>query len=163
MLEPLFESLKPLLLLLLAFLKDRFGLGALVGGKEGEDPFAGLCYQFVVLLFEVLGPLAYFLAALVGFQKRDIPKSYADRLPRRLREALRISLACMRLSWIFCRTREDDAIPGIDITLDDSRVRLALPASWMENHPLTIADLEYEERALQTTGLHLEITYTNHD
>jgi len=38
-------------------------------------------------------------------------------------------------------------------------VHLALPAHWMEAHPLTIADLEYERQALQTTGLDLNITY----
>ena len=104
-----------------------------------------------------------FLAALVGFQRRDIPRDYAARLPKRLRTALCLTLLCMRLSWIFCRTREYDAIPKFDIALDDCRVRLTLSASWMENHPLTIADLEYEEHALQTIGVQLEITYADHE
>ena len=104
-----------------------------------------------------------FLAALVGFQRRDIPTDYADRLPGRLRKALVITLLCMRLSWIFCRTREDEAIPEIDIALDAKKVRLALPISWMENHPLTIADLEYEEQALQMLGLQLFIDFINHE
>lgn len=104
-----------------------------------------------------------FLAALVGYQRRDIPIDYADRLPGRMHEALQITLLCMRLSWIFCRTREDEAIPDAGITLDGSGVRLVLPAGWMENHPLTIADLEYEKQALQTIGLQLEINYTDHE
>ncbi len=104
-----------------------------------------------------------FLAALVGFQRRDIPDEYAARLPRRLRKAFRITLLCMRLAWIFCRTREDEAIPDVDIRLDKLCVCLALSASWMENHPLTIADLEYEETALQTLDLQLEIVYTDHE
>jgi len=29
----------------------------------------------------------------------------------------------------------------------------------MEAHPLTIADLEYEQQALRMTGLDLQITY----
>ena len=104
-----------------------------------------------------------FLAALVGFQRRDIPEDYAARLPLRLHEALRTSMVCMRLSWIFCRTREDKAIPAIGIRLEKSRVYLTLPKSWMKIHPLTIADLEYEEQALQTTGLNLEISFTDHE
>jgi exopolyphosphatase/guanosine-5'-triphosphate,3'-diphosphate pyrophosphatase len=103
-----------------------------------------------------------FLAALVGFQRRDIPPDYAARLPGRLHRALTINLLCMRLSWIFCRTREDDAIPDIDIKLDGRKVRLVLSSEWMENHPLTIADLEYEIIALQTIGLQLEIDYKDH-
>ncbi len=104
-----------------------------------------------------------FLAALVGFQSRDIPIDYATGLPGRLHAALCTTLLCMRLSWIFCRTREDDTVPDFDITLDASGLRLALPTSWMENHPLTIADFEYEERALQTIGMQLEIVYIEHE
>jgi len=101
-----------------------------------------------------------FLAALVGYQRRDIPDDYAASLPRRMHKALRICLLCMRLAWIFCRIREDDAIPGFTVTLNRRRVELVLSADWKENHPLTIADLEYEEQALKTTGLNLEMTFT---
>ncbi len=104
-----------------------------------------------------------FLAALVGFQRRDVPKDYAARLPRRLHEALRITLLCMRLCWIFCRTREDEAIPNFSITLEADRVCLTLSANWMENHPLTIADLEDEELVLRTIGLQLDLVRTNHE
>ena len=104
-----------------------------------------------------------FLANLVGFQRRDIPVDYASNLPVRLRKPFRITLLCMRLAWIFCRTREDEAIPDVSIHLKGSTVFLGLPADWMENHPLTIADLEYEEQALQTTGLQLEIEYTTYE
>jgi len=104
-----------------------------------------------------------FLAALVGFQRREIPSDYAARLPARLHEALSVTLLCMRLSWIFCRTREDEAIPEFTIKLESSRVRLVLSSGWMENHPLTIADLEYEIQALQSIGLQLEIDFPNHE
>jgi len=104
-----------------------------------------------------------FLANLVGYQRRDIPIEYSSNLPGRLRKPLRITLVCMRLAWIFCRTREDQAIPDVSIRLKGTTVSLGLPTHWMENHPLTIADLEYEEQALQTTGLQLEIEYTPHE
>jgi len=103
-----------------------------------------------------------FLTTLVQFQRRDIPVDYADRLPKRLHMALRMSLLCLRLSWIFCRTREDEAIPDIDIALNESCVRLGLSASWMQDRALTNADLEHEVQALQTTGLNLEIVFTDH-
>lgn len=104
-----------------------------------------------------------FLAALVGFQRREIPKDYTARLPLRLHMALTITLLCIRLSWIFCRTREDEAIPEFRINLDGVRVQLSLSTDWMENHPLTVADLEFEETALKTTGLQLVISYTEHE
>jgi exopolyphosphatase/guanosine-5'-triphosphate,3'-diphosphate pyrophosphatase len=102
-----------------------------------------------------------FLATLVGFQRRDIPADYADRLPTRLHSPLSSTLVCMRLAWVFCRTRDDGAIPPIGIRLEDKRIQLTLSVEWMEKHPLTVADLEYEIQALQTIGLQLEIRYTD--
>lgn len=104
-----------------------------------------------------------FLAALVGFQRREIPRDYSARLPVRLHRALSVTLLCMRLAWVFCRTREDEAIPDFRITLNGNSVHLSLPADWMENHPLTVADLEFEEEALRTVGLQLAISYTGHE
>lgn len=104
-----------------------------------------------------------FLATLVGLQRRDIPSDYASRLPGRLHQPLNVTLLCMRLAWIFCRTREDAAIPGYKVSLDQNRVLLALPHDWVENHPLTIADLKYETKALAMTGLQLELSYINHE
>ncbi len=104
-----------------------------------------------------------FLAALVGFQRREIPPDYASKLPQRVHRALTNTLLCMRLAWIFCRTREDDAIPEVAISLEGARVKLVLPADWMENHPLTVADLETEIQALQTTGLQLQLNYNGHE
>ena len=104
-----------------------------------------------------------FLAALVGFQRRDLPVDYTARIPVRLHRALSLTLLCMRLSWIFCRTREDEAIPETTLKLDGSTVHLSVPSGWKENHPLTVADLEFEEKALQNTGLHLVIEYNDHE
>ena len=104
-----------------------------------------------------------FLAALVGYQRRDLTVNYNARIPVRLHKALSLTLLCMRLSWIFCRTRENEAIPNTSLRLDGSTVHLSLPSGWRENHPLTIADLEFEEKALQNTGLQLVIEYTEHE
>ncbi len=104
-----------------------------------------------------------FLATLVGLQRREIPAEFADRLPVRMHRALAITLLCVRLSWIFCRTRDDEAIPAIEVTLDGSRVQVVLPTDWKDNHPLTIADLDFEENALLITGLVLDISYSGHE
>ena len=104
-----------------------------------------------------------FLSVLVGYQRREVPVDYANMLPMRMHRALMISLVCMRLAWIFCRTRDDEAIPEISISLKKNKLKLCLPASWKETHPLTIADLEFEEQALKTIGLQLGINYTDHD
>jgi exopolyphosphatase/pppGpp-phosphohydrolase len=104
-----------------------------------------------------------FLSVLVGFQRREVPADYANSLPVRMHRALTITLLCMRMAWIFCRTRDDEAIPETRIRLNKNKVGLCLPASWKEIHPLTIADLEFEEQALMTIGMQLNTSYTDHD
>jgi ABC-type uncharacterized transport system permease subunit len=63
------------------------------------------------------------------------------------------------LAWVFCRTREDQAIPGIGITLEGRRVQLLLASEWMASHPLTIADLKAEIKTLKAIGFNLAINY----
>jgi len=108
-------------------------------------------------------PEQLFLAALVRFQRREIPPEYASQLPERLHRNLTYSLLCMRLAWIFCRTRDEGAIPEVKAGLDGDKVRLVLPPDWMDNHPLTIADLESEVQMLQPTGLQLELIRAGHE
>lgn len=108
-------------------------------------------------------PEQLFLAALVRFQRREIPPDYTAKLPERLHRTLTYSLLCVRLAWIFCRTRDENAIPQVAASLEGDTVRLVLPSDWMDNHPLTIADLESEVQMLQPTGLLLEFTRAGDD
>jgi len=102
-----------------------------------------------------------FLASLVQFHRREIPADYAVNLPARLHEPLRLLLACLRLAIVFCRTREDSALPraGSEPVLErrGHHLRLAVEPTWALAHPLTVADLEQEQRALRVIGLHLEL------
>jgi exopolyphosphatase/guanosine-5'-triphosphate,3'-diphosphate pyrophosphatase len=106
-------------------------------------------------------PEQLFLAALVGYHRRQIPPDFANALPSRLHRALALCLLCMRLSWIFCRTREDNAIPPLTIGLHQQTIKLRLPKSWRQAHPLTVADLDGEAVELKNTGLNLTIDYTD--
>jgi exopolyphosphatase/guanosine-5'-triphosphate,3'-diphosphate pyrophosphatase len=100
-----------------------------------------------------------FLATLVTHQRREIPSNYAAELPERLHGPLRSTLLCLRLAWIFCRTRDDDAIPATRIRLNRKCACLALARDWKDNHPLTVADLKFEKQALEAIGLKLDIEY----
>ena len=104
-----------------------------------------------------------FLAALVGLHRRQIPADFASALPIRLHRALLLCLFCIRLSWVFCRTREDDAIPAFHTHITTNGIDLRLPEGWMLAHPLTIADLEFEILELQNAGLNLHIRYSGEE
>ena len=98
-----------------------------------------------------------FLATLVRHHRRAIPQDFCDALPTRLHEPLRVTLACLRLAAVLCRTRDDAAIPRFRLHADDGRFDLHLPEDWARAHPLTMTDLEQERGVLAAIGLALEL------
>jgi len=98
-----------------------------------------------------------FLAALVRNHRRGIPRGYADRLPTRLHEPLRLTLMCLRFACILCRSRDDAAVPGFRLIGSDDRMTVALPRDWVESHPLTVFDLQQEAKDLKAIGLQFQV------
>jgi exopolyphosphatase/guanosine-5'-triphosphate,3'-diphosphate pyrophosphatase len=99
-----------------------------------------------------------FLAALVRYHRRDIPASYADELPARLREPLRCLLICLRLAWILCRTREDAPAPVFDLRIQGQEIHARFAPEWLTSRPLTAADLETEQSHLAALGLNFHFS-----
>ncbi len=97
-----------------------------------------------------------FLAALVRHHRRPIPKSYADKLPTRLHEPLRMTLFCLRLACILCRSRDDEAIPGFRLSGSDNMITVGFPGKWLQDHPLTVFDLQQEAQHIKSIGLQIQ-------
>lgn len=101
-----------------------------------------------------------FLAALVRHHRRPIGAGFADQMPTRLHEPLRITLFCLRLACILSRSRDDDAIPNFRLSGSDNRLTAGFPESWVKDHPLTMFDLRSEGEALKAIGLELVVNET---
>ena len=99
-----------------------------------------------------------FLAALVGYHRRPIPRDYSDALPTRLHEPLRMTLFCLRFACILCRTRDDSAIPNFRLSGSENRLTAGFTGKWAKAHPLTLFDLHQEAVDLEAIGLNLFIT-----
>jgi len=98
-----------------------------------------------------------FLAALVRYHRRVIPRSFTDRLPTRLHEPLRMTLMCLRFACILCRSRDDSAIPEFRLTGSDNVITVGFSPAWVAAHPLTVFDLQQESRDLKAIGLQFRI------
>ena len=98
-----------------------------------------------------------FLAALVRNHRRAIPKGFADQLPARLHEPLRMTLFCLRFASILCRSREDEAIPAFRLSGGDNMITVSFPDKWKDSHPLTLFDLQQESKDLESIGLHFKV------
>ncbi len=98
-----------------------------------------------------------FLAALVRYHRRAIPAGFADELPARLHEPLRITLFCLRFACILSRSRDERALPKFRLSGGDNRITAGFPRKWREAHPLTMFDLRQETRDLDAIGLQFRV------
>jgi len=98
-----------------------------------------------------------FLAALVRNHRRSIPRAFADRLPTRLHEPLRVTLMCLRFACILCRSRDDTAIPAFRLRASDNMLIAEFAADWVASHPLTAFDLQQETKDLKAVALQFRV------
>jgi exopolyphosphatase/guanosine-5'-triphosphate,3'-diphosphate pyrophosphatase len=98
------------------------------------------------------------LALLLRGQRRKLPRdAFFDQLPKpEARSALRLCVV-LRLALVLNRSRSKRALPPFALRGEGKRVRLAMPTGWLEEHPLTAADLEQEARYLDAAGFELRI------
>jgi exopolyphosphatase/guanosine-5'-triphosphate,3'-diphosphate pyrophosphatase len=68
-----------------------------------------------------------------------------------------LMLFCLRLAALFSRHRGDLKMPPIDCRATGSGFEVELPATWLDEHPLTVAALEAEAEEWKSFGLKLAI------
>jgi len=98
------------------------------------------------------------LAAVVEAHRRKPEKTLFSALPQRYRALARQITALLRLAVLFRRARRAESLPQMRLAATAQRLRLALPSAWIEQHPLTEADLEQERPPMAELGLTLDLT-----
>lgn len=93
------------------------------------------------------------LAALVGGHRRKIPVASFRALPEGLGDAgLRLAIV-LRLAVKLHRPRSRQPLPELHLTARESELELVFPSAWLEQHPLTAADLAREGDYLRSAGV----------
>jgi exopolyphosphatase/guanosine-5'-triphosphate,3'-diphosphate pyrophosphatase len=64
---------------------------------------------------------------------------------------------CLRVAALFCRSRVELELPRLAVRATDSGYQLAVPAPWLEAHPLTAAALEAEAEEWRNVGLRFDV------
>jgi exopolyphosphatase/guanosine-5'-triphosphate,3'-diphosphate pyrophosphatase len=95
------------------------------------------------------------LALLVRAHRRAIPVALFGTLPERLARPTRRLTVLLRLAALLHRSRTDEVLPPMALEVEDDRVRLRLPQTWLAGQPLTRADLEQEVGYLRELGVEL--------
>jgi len=66
-------------------------------------------------------------------------------------------IVLLRLSVLVHRGRSAEALPRIDLRVKGRSLEIAFPRGWIEDHPLTAADLEQEIDFLKIAGFRMRI------
>lgn len=94
------------------------------------------------------------LSALVLAHRKRFP---SNKFPMENTDLVRLAIL-LRLAAIFHRGRIKEDLPAIKLTVDKQKLLLHLPIKWLDNHPLTLADLETEQRYLAEPGYELTLS-----
>jgi len=95
----------------------------------------------------------YRLSVIVDSHRGKLTIDSFNDIPKKLRQKLIYLTVIIRLSVIFHRSRIENQLPVIKITIEDNDLTLYLPDMWLNEHPLTINDLEQEADYLLAVGL----------
>ena len=98
------------------------------------------------------------LAFLVRGHRRKFPKDEFRNLPPALKASCRYLCLLLRLAVLLHRSRSKARLPAFRLNVDGHRIELALPPGWLDQHPLTRADLEQEAGYLRNIDFKLKIS-----
>ena len=97
------------------------------------------------------------LAQLVGCHRRKlVVQRLEELLPPWDRRALSL-IVILRLAVLLCRGRSEVALPNFELTAKARSLDLRFPRRWLQDHPLTFADLGQEIEHLRAVGFRLRV------
>ena len=96
-----------------------------------------------------------FLAALITGHRRKFPLSAFENLPSTLVTPAKRVAVLLRLAVLLHRGRGDNNLDSIDLSAEGQQIEIKFEQGWLENNPLTEADLKQEQSWLKGIGLKL--------
>lgn len=93
------------------------------------------------------------LALLARAQRGVLVKLAEFAADSSLPERDRLLIWMLRQAVILCRSRADSEIADVKVEVEGKRIRLGLPAGWLENRPLTQRALEEEAVHWHAAGI----------
>lgn len=98
------------------------------------------------------------MAVLVALQRDRPDPEHIQTLPPRFHQVAWQLLVLLRLAVTLCRARSDSDVADFALSVArKKRVALALPAGWLDTHPLTRHDLAVEQEHLERLGVRLDL------
>jgi exopolyphosphatase/guanosine-5'-triphosphate,3'-diphosphate pyrophosphatase len=95
------------------------------------------------------------LAALVEGHRRKFPETVFAALHQDIVKPARYLCVLLRFAVVLHRSRSRQPLPSLRLQVKGPSIRLEFPLGWLEEHPLTRADLDEEARYLKKAGFTL--------
>lgn len=92
------------------------------------------------------------LAALIRGQRRKFPVEIFQNLLKKWQQPALYLAVLLRLAVVLHRSRSETPLPQIDIEAENKSLRMTFPPEWLDQHPLTKAELEKEINYLKPAG-----------
>jgi exopolyphosphatase/guanosine-5'-triphosphate,3'-diphosphate pyrophosphatase len=96
------------------------------------------------------------LAMLIRAHRRTFPTAEFKGLPLPLVEPARHLAILLRLAVAMHRSQSDQPLPPLSLETADTTLKLRFPDGWLDEHPLTRADLEQEASYLKAADFKLK-------
>ncbi|TDR43272.1 exopolyphosphatase/guanosine-5'-triphosphate,3'-diphosphate pyrophosphatase [Tahibacter aquaticus] len=98
-----------------------------------------------------------FLATVLRCHRRKPDQEALAALPDRSRRTAARITALLRLAVLLHRARSADRLPALSVRADERSLELKLGREWLEQHPLTVTDLDQEREYLKDLGVKLQL------
>jgi exopolyphosphatase/guanosine-5'-triphosphate,3'-diphosphate pyrophosphatase len=97
------------------------------------------------------------IACLVTLHRRKLDDPFLDELPTSWRAPMFKLVVLLRLATLLNRSRSPSDLPPISLSTGKDSLELKFPQRWLDDNPLTAADLEQEIEWLRARGFELEV------
>ena len=97
------------------------------------------------------------VACLVTLHRRKLDDPFLDDLPSVWRAPMFKLVVLLRLATLLNRSRSPSDLPTIALAPGKESLELKFPEGWLDDNPLTAADLEQEEGWLNARGFSLKL------
>lgn len=96
------------------------------------------------------------LAMLIRGHRRKYPVAEFESLPKDVADSARHLCLLLRLAVVLHRSQSESPLPPIQFEASDATIKLSFPEGWLDQQPLTRADLEQEAGYLTAAGVRLK-------
>jgi exopolyphosphatase/guanosine-5'-triphosphate,3'-diphosphate pyrophosphatase len=94
-------------------------------------------------------------ASLVTLHRRKLDDPFLAELPSSWRAPMFKLVVLLRLATLLHRSRSPSDLPAIALSTGKESLELKFPQGWLDDNPLTAADLEQESEWLRERGFEL--------